>query len=92
MEDVKNLMGKASRSMGVIKFVWDAREVSLKITIKFHSLTLLNLLLWGGENWSGNQEDIANFEAFQNKAIRTTLCMSIMQVKDEEIMNAEVTT
>ena len=50
----------------------------------------LNLLLWGDENWSDNQEHIAKCEVLQNKAITRMIGTSMKQVKDKEITNADI--
>ena len=48
--DVKNRISKANKSMGALKFVWDAVEVPLITKIKLYQAILMNLMLWGSEN------------------------------------------
>ena len=54
MVDVKYRIIKASKAMGVLKTIWEAKEVLLESKIKLYEAIPVNLLLWGSENWSGN--------------------------------------
>ena len=55
--DVKQLIRNVSNPMGALNFIWGAIEVTLKLKIKSHEVTPLNLLLWSSKNWS-NDKDI----------------------------------
>ena len=50
----------------------------------------LNLLLRGGDDWNSNKEDVKKIEAFQNKAVRRILRMTMSQVKEDRIHNDEI--
>ena len=88
--DVKNRISKASKSMGALKFIWDAVEVPLPTKIKLYQAIPMNLMLWGGENWSGNKADIKLLDTFHHKSIRRILGISMGRVRDEEITNSEI--
>jgi len=75
--DVKNRISKASKSMGALKFIWDAVEVPLSTKIKLYQTIPMNLMLWGSENWSGNKADIKLLDTFHHKSIRRILGISM---------------
>ena len=50
IEDVMNQINKVSKSIGILKFVWDTKDVLLETKIKLYTLILLNLLLWDKDN------------------------------------------
>ena len=86
-EDVKSKIDKASKSMGVLKLVWDEKDVPLETKIKLCTNIPMSLSLWGGDNWSGNKHDTRRIEPFQNKAMRRMLGIDIAQAKEEERTN-----
>ena len=43
----------------------------------------VNLLLWGGESWSGNAADIIKCEVLYHNAMRRTLKMSMSRAKED---------
>ena len=88
--DVRNRISKASKSMGALKFIWDAVEVPLSTKIKLYQAIPMNLMLWGSENWSGNKADIKLLDTFHHKSIRRILGITMGRVKDEEITNSEI--
>ena len=50
----------------------------------------MNLMLWGGESYSGNKADLKSLDTFHHKSIRRILGISMGEVKDEEITNSEI--
>ena len=88
--DVKNRISKANKSMGALKFIWDALEVPLTTKIKLHQATPMNLMLWGSENWGGNKADIAMMNAFYHKSIHRILVIIMGRAKEEEITNDDI--
>ena len=48
------------------------------------------MLLWGGDNWSGNKEHIKKIEVFQNKAALIILGITTLEVKGHKMANDEI--
>ena len=71
--------------MGMLNFIWDAKEVKLDDKIKLFLAILVNFALWNGETWSGNKADLQALETLMHKAIRRILHVRMLQVKDEII-------
>ena len=44
-EDVKNRINKASKSIGMLKFTWNSKDIPIDTKIKLHETMLLNSLL-----------------------------------------------
>ena len=88
--DVKCRMSKAPKVMGALKDVWDAREVPLSSKVKLHQAIPINLLSWGRNNWSVNQNDTQLLEAFHHKSIRRILGINMTRVMDKEIKNSTI--
>ena len=63
-EDVKIRINKASKSIGALKITCNENDVPLDTKMKLHNSIPLNVLLWGGDNWSGNKGDIKRIETF----------------------------
>ena len=76
---------KDTKSMGVLKHTWKAREVMLASKIKFYEAKLVNVLLWGSKNWSINKNDITMIEAFYNKAMYRIFKVPMSRVKEDKI-------
>ena len=80
-------MNKAANAMSALNFIWDSDETALLTKQKNYHTIVVNLLLWGCENWSCNQTDITSIEAFHTKAIRRILKIKMSRVIDEKITN-----
>ena len=76
--------------MGALTFIWKLQAVELRTKCLLYKAIPLNLLLWGAENWSQNSNDIKKLERFHHNAIRRILGVSMTQVKEERITNAEI--
>ena len=87
--DVQNRVIKASKQMGALHFIWDAKESPIQAKVKLHQTIPQNLVLWDIENWRGNKADISIFEVFRHKSIRRTLGISIVRSKDERLKNED---
>ena len=88
--DVINRINKARKSIGALKCVWDAKEVTLMTKTKLHEAIPMNIVSCGSENWSGNEADLNKLERFHHGAIRRILGIRMDEVKDEKITNGEV--
>ena len=66
-EGANNRANKGSKHMGTFKFIWDDCSVPIETKIKLLSTIPLNLLLWGGDNWSGNKEEIRKLKCSKAK-------------------------
>ena len=75
------------KCMGELHFIWEDDNMPLIIKVKSHDATPLNLLLWGGDNWSGNAAGISECEAFYHQEMRRILIISMARVKDDMIRN-----
>ena len=51
---------------------------------------MLDIVLWGSENWSGNKNDIVMIEAFHHKAMRRIFKVLVSRVKEDKIKNATI--
>ena len=80
--DVRCRITKATKAKLELKFSRESREVPLCKKIKLYEETLMNLILWGSENWSGNANDSRLCEGFYHKAIRIILGISTKQVEE----------
>ena len=80
--DVRCIITKLTKEMCALKFPWESREVLLCTKINFYEETLMNLILWGSENWSVNANDLRLCEVFHHKAIRSILGISMKQVEE----------
>ena len=89
-EDVKNRIKKSSKSMGGLRFLWNEKDAPLEAKIKICTNIPISILLWGGDDWSRNKDDVRRIEKFQNKAIYRTLGTTMAQVKEEETTNDEI--
>ena len=89
-EDVKNRINKSSKSMGGLRFLWNERDVPLESKIKIYTSIPISILLWGGDDWSRNKDNVRRIEKFQNKAIYRTLGTTMAQLKEEETTNDEI--
>ena len=89
--DALSQMSRASRAIDALKFIWNAREAPLSTKVKLHNVILLNLLLRGSKNLSSNRNDLPKYEAFHHKAIRRTLGMSMLKVKDKKLETRKCT-
>ena len=75
-------MIKAFKEMGLLKNAWDYRKVPLASKIKLHEDIPVSLLLWGGDNWSGNRSDVTSIEAFRENDMCGILKILMFQVKE----------
>ena len=66
---------KATKAMGTLKNIWNTREVTLTSKIKLYEVIEINVLLWNGENWSGNKNNAAMIEAFYHNSMLIILNM-----------------
>ena len=57
------------------------------IKVKLHNEKPLNLLLCGGEIWSGNAADANACEVLHHKGMVRILKISMMRVKEHRIRN-----
>ena len=81
--DVTNRISKAKKSMGTLKCMWDAKEVTLTTKIKLHKAIPTNLALCGSDNWSGNEADLKKIDFFHHKSVRRILGIRMSAVKEE---------
>ena len=88
--DIAHRIGKASKALGALNFFWKLPMVSLKTKCLLYKAIPLNLLLGGSENWSQNKSEIARLERFHHCAMRKILGVSMRQVQEEKITNAEI--
>ena len=88
--DSESRVPKDSKYMGALRFIWEDENMALIIKVKLCNASPLNLILWGGENWSGNASDINEWEAFQHKEMRKILKISMARVNDDSIRNKTI--
>ena len=60
-----------------------------KVQFDYHHLHFKKLL-WGRYNWSDIKEDVKKIKAFQNKAMRRILGVTMLQVKEDRTTNDEI--
>ena len=60
---------KAIKYMGALCFIWYDDNMPLSIKMKLHNAMSLNLLLWGGFDWSVNSANVNESEVFHHKAM-----------------------
>jgi len=53
--EIRIRVNKANKAMGALKFIWNAKHVSLDSKIKFFFATPVSLALWNCETWAGNK-------------------------------------
>ena len=53
--EIRIRINKANKAMGALKFIWNAKHVSLDSKIKLFFATPVNLALWNCETWTGNK-------------------------------------
>ena len=83
--DAWSRVTNASKAIGALCFVWEDVNMPLTIKVKSHNAIPVKLLLWGGENWSGNVADIRKYETFHHTMMRIMLKMPMSRVKEETI-------
>ena len=76
--------------MGALKFIWNAKHVSLDSKIKLFFAMPVNLALWNCETWTGNKNDLNMLDSFYHKAIRRILGIRMNRVCDEHIKNDQI--
>ena len=52
--EIRIRINKVNKAMGVLKFIWNAKHVSLDSKIKLFFAIPVNLALWNCETWTGN--------------------------------------
>ena len=82
----KSKNSKGKQGNGGVEFFWQLTMDELKTKIMLYKVIPLNLLLWGAKNWSQN----AMLDRFHHRAMCRILGISITNVGEEHITNADI--
>ncbi len=76
--------------MGALKEVWHNPYLDTYSKYLLFRAIPMNLLLWGCENWSLQQDLLQRLEIFLHCSIRQILHISIVQVQEDHIRNEKI--
>ena len=80
----------ASASMGILSSYWSDKSVVLKSKYLIFAAIPCNLLLWGSERWALRTSLLSKLEVFLHRSERISLVITMKEVKEERLRNAEV--
>ena len=76
--------------MGSLSSYWSDKSVDLKSKYLVFAAIPRNLLLWGREIWDLRTSLLSKMEVFLHRSVRRILGITMTEVKEERIRNAEV--
>jgi hypothetical protein len=88
--DIEAQLAAANQSMGALKEVWRNPHLDTYSKYLIFRTFPMNLLLWGCENWSLQQDLLQQLEVFLHCSIRRILHISITQVQKKRIRNDKI--
>ena len=88
--DVDIRIAAASASMGSPSSYWSDKSEDLKSKYLIFIAIPCNLLLWGSEIWALSTSLLSKLEIFLHRSVRRILGITMTEVKEERIRNAEV--
>jgi hypothetical protein len=89
-KDIEVQLAAASQSMGSLKEVQCNPHLDMYSKYFLFRAIVVNLLLWGCENWLLRQALLHKFEVFLHHSIQQILRISITEVKERHIYNKKV--
>jgi hypothetical protein len=81
---------KANAQFGALKSVLLGRTLRLSTKISLFNAIILNTALWGCESWTLSTASKQRLHSFQHKLLRRILRISIYEVIERKISNADV--
>jgi hypothetical protein len=81
---------KANAQFGALKSVLLRKTLRLQTKINLFNAIVINTALWGCESWSLSSSSKQKLEAFQHKALRRILKISIYEVAEFRIKNSTI--
>ncbi|KAL7426046.1 hypothetical protein ACHAXH_000620, partial [Discostella pseudostelligera] len=88
--DIKHRITKASREMGRFRHFFNNQYVELRFKHQVFVQYILNILLWGCENWAIKEHHYLKLNSFIHRNIRSILRIKMTQVRDEHITNERI--
>jgi hypothetical protein len=88
--DINNRITKASREMGRLRHFFQNQFVELKFKHQVFVQYIVNILLWGCENWAIKEHHFLKLNSFIHRNIRSILRIKMSQVRDEHIKNTRI--
>ena len=88
--DVSRRIKKAAGLFGSMKEVLRNRSLNKKLRVRLYEATVVNIMIYGCESWALKAEDRRRLEVAHHRFIRSMLHITIYDVKDNRISNAEI--
>jgi hypothetical protein len=88
--DVEAQLTAANQSMGTLKEAWHNPHLDTYSKYLLFRAIPMNLLVWGCENWSLQQDLLQRLEVFLHRSIQQILHISIVQVQEDHIRNEKI--
>ena len=88
--DINNRITKASREMGRLGHFFQNQYIELKFKHQVFTQYIINILLWGCENWAIKEHHFLKLNSFIHRSIRSILRIKMTQVRDEHIKNTRI--
>ena len=89
--DINNRIQKASFAFGTLRpLIFAPRFIPLKLKRALYISCVLNILLWGAENWALHNSSLAKLKSFHTKCCRSILGITMWEVASYRVKNANV--
>ena len=88
--DINNRLNKASREMGRLRHFFNNQYVELNFKHQVFLQYIVNVLLWGCENWAIRDYHSRQLNSFIHRSIRRILHIRMSQVIDDHVKNTSI--
>ena len=90
-EDVQNRLNKANSAFGSMRaLVFSNPYIPLPLKRALYTSLVVNLLLWGCENWALREESLRKLQTFHTKCCRAMIGVSMWEVAMYSVTNENV--
>ena len=88
--DIQRRINQANGAFATMKRVLCNKNIDTKLRIRLYDATVINILLWGCESWALTEELRRKLEVCHHRFLRKMVGVTIYDVKDHHISNAQV--